>query len=407
MRVYTEQQPQIGFKNAGATAAAFLEENVLLNKALLDATVDIPFVCLANNKTEQKERLRRVSVNYTLCFLSPFVTLPLTNRLAMKYVAKITPKLMSKESNLIHISNKFLKDKDALKEGIKQLSKENETDYTNILKPFNGNYEAVRKKLINAKMAVLSFDFLFSTGSVAGMAFLNNRLTKKKTNMDGYSAEFELTDKDNVQKRAEKYKKSEPVRKGTTIGLTALLTALPLAIRNGLLSEKQDGLAGYIKRNADKFDYTNKGRFMKRLPLFLFLTTSMTGVALASRNDTELKNNLLLNGTGLAVYFGADVIINSLLAILSDKLFKTEIIDKNAPETLMNKIIPPTVPIKNLKGKSKNIAAVNFFINLVLLAIAYGYGVPTLINKIVRKDLKKDANHKMQNTNTVQQNLSL
>ena len=407
MRVYTEQQPQIGFKNAGATAAAFLEENVLLNKALLDATVDIPFVCLANNKTEQKERLRRVSVNYTLCFLSPFVTLPLTNRLAMKYVAKITPKLMSKESNLIHISNKFLKDKDALKEGIKQLSKENETDYTNILKQFNGNYEAVRKKLINAKMAVLSFDFLFSTGSVAGMAFLNNRLTKKKTNMDGYSAEFELTDKDNVQKRAEKYKKSEPVRKGTTIGLTALLTALPLAIRNGLLSEKQDGLAGYIKRNADKFDYTNKGRFMKRLPLFLFLTTSMTGVALASRNDTELKNNLLLNGTGLAVYFGADVIINSLLAILSDKLFKTEIIDKNAPETLMNKIIPPTVPIKNLKGKSKNIAAVNFFINLVLLAIAYGYGVPTLINKIVRKDLKKDANHKMQNTNTVQQNLSL
>ena len=56
----------------------------------------------------------------------------------------------------------------------------------------------------------------------------------------------------------------------------------------------------------------------------------------------------------------------------------------------MNKIVPPTVPIKNLTGKSKKIAAVNFFINFIAIAAAYGYGVPHMINRIVRKDLRKD-----------------
>ena len=129
---------------------------------------------------------------------------------------------------------------------------------------------------------------------------------------------------------------------------------------------------------------------MKRLPLFLFMTASQGGLCLASRNQTELKNNLLLSSTGLALFFGGDLVINSILSKLSDKIFKTNIIDKNAPKTFMNKIIPPTVPIRELKGKSKTIAAVNFFINLALLAFLFGFGVPSIMNKIVRKDLKND-----------------
>ena len=96
-------QTSVNFKNAGIAAASFLEENVMLNKAMLDVTVDVPFVVFSNNKVERRERLRRVSVNYSLCFLSPFLTLPLTNRLAMKHIAKLTPKFASKEHNLIHM----------------------------------------------------------------------------------------------------------------------------------------------------------------------------------------------------------------------------------------------------------------------------------------------------------------
>lgn len=207
MQVNKLEQTAVNFNSTVVPAAAFLEENVMLNKALLDASVDVPFVCLANNKIERKERFRRVATNFALCFLSPFITLPLTNRLAMKHIAKMTPKFMSKEANLIQLSNKYLKNKELTKEGIELLSKEKNTDYSEIVKKFDGDYEQIRKKLINAKNAVLSFDFLFSTGSVTGMALLNNHLTKKTTTMDGYSAEFELADRETVEKRAKKYKK--------------------------------------------------------------------------------------------------------------------------------------------------------------------------------------------------------
>lgn len=389
MQVNNIQKTPINFKNSGiATAAAFLEENVMLNKAMLDASVDIPFVCLANNRIERKERFRRVATNFILCFLTPFVTLPLTNHLAMKHIAKIIPKFMSKEANLIQLSNKYLKNKELTKEGIKLLSKEKNTEYSEIIKKFGGDYEKIRKNLINAKNSVLSFDFFFSPGSMVGMAFLNKFLTKKETKMDGYSAEFELADRETVEKRAEKYKKTERLREGIALGSILALTALPLAIKKGLASPKIDGLAGYIKKHADKFDYT-QGIFMKRLPLFLFCTVSQTGICMASRNQTELKNNALIASTAIAVFFGGDIVINSILSKFSDKFLNTEIIDKSAPRKGINKIFPKTIPIKNLQGKSQKIAAVNFFINLATLAVLYGFGIPNLMNKIVRKDLSK------------------
>lgn len=406
MQVNNLENIPVNFKNAGiSSAAAFLEENVMLNKALLDASVDIPFVCLANNKIERKERFRRVATNFILCFLTPFVTLPLTNRLSLKNMTKLIPKFFSKESSIIEISNKYLANKELLKEGLEKLAKEkNEAlqkklkrplkkeemiDYSNIIKNQGGDYEKVRQKLINAKNAVLSFDFFFSPGSIVGMAFLNKFLTKKETNMDGYSAEFELADKETVEKRAEKYKKSERLREGIALGSILALTALPIAVKKGLASPKTNGFAGFVKKHADKFDYTN-GIFMKRLPLFLFCTVSQTGICMASRNQTELKNNALIASTAIAVFFGGDIVINSILSKLSDKFLKTEIIDKSAPRKGLNKIFPKTIPIKNLKGKSRTVAGINFFINLAILAFLYGFGIPNLMNKIVRKDLSKE-----------------
>ena len=130
---------------------------------------------------------------------------------------------------------------------------------------------------------------------------------------------------------------------------------------------------------------------MKRLPLFLFTSVAQTGICMASRNQTELKNNALIASTAIAVFFGGDIVINSILSKLSDKFLKTEIIDKSAPQKGINKLFPKTVPIKNLKGKSQKIAAVNFFINLAILAVLYGFGIPNLMNKIVRKDLSKES----------------
>lgn len=396
MKIDRVQSDKFKFGNIGISTAAYLEENVFLNKALVDASFDIPFICLANNKIERQERIRRVGVNYSLAFLSPFITIPITNRLAMKYIGKLTPKIFAKESNLIELSNKYLTDANVFKKGLEILSKEKKTDYSKIINTYNGDYNAVRKRLVNAKNAVLSFDLLFSSASISAMAFCNNALTKKKSNMDGYSAEFELADKELVEKRAAKYKKTEPLRKGIIASAIILLAMLTLGIKKGLNSPNIKGLSGFIKKNANMFDYTN-GIFMKRLPFFLFMLLAYSGIALASRNKTELKNNLLSGSVATTVFFGGDIIINSILAKVSDKFLGTEILDKNAPKTFMNKIIPRTIPIKNLKGKSKSIAALNFFINLATLASVVGYGTPYLMNKIIRKDVEMDSKNYKQN----------
>ena len=65
----------------------------------------------------------------------------------------------------------------------------------------------------------------------------------------------------------------------------------------------------------------------------------------------------------------------------------------------MNRIVTPTIPIKDLSGKSRTIAAINFFINFAVIAALYGFGVPTLINKIVRKDVAKEKSNQLPKIN--------
>ncbi len=90
----------ISFKsNPLINTTSFIEERVLLNKALIDGARDISTVCQTNNKFERTERIRRYALLWTLAFLTPFVTLPITNKLAMKHIAKLSRGYFSKENN--------------------------------------------------------------------------------------------------------------------------------------------------------------------------------------------------------------------------------------------------------------------------------------------------------------------
>ena len=76
--------------------AAYLDERVLLGKAVLDVTaLDAPQIIMANNNQERREKFNKASFSFILGYLSPLVTLPLTNRLAMKHVAKLTKSYLS------------------------------------------------------------------------------------------------------------------------------------------------------------------------------------------------------------------------------------------------------------------------------------------------------------------------
>lgn len=381
-------------------SAAFLDERVLLNKAVLDVVaLDAPQVVSANNPVERRERFSKSAISFALGYISPFVTLPLSSRLVMSRVVKLSKGFSSKENKLIRLSYKYLTDKLETQKGIELLSKELKTDFSSVINRYNGDYEQIRKKLINAKNGILGFDLLFTSGSIGSIGFYNNWRTKKLTSQDGFSAEFNMADRETVEKRAKKYKKSEPLRKGIFVGLLGLLTAFPVVLKKGLNAPASSKFHKIVKNISPKFDYTD-GIFMKRLPFFMAAIGLYSGIALASRNQTELKDNITRSTVSMITFFGGDLAIGSLLASASDKFLKTDIIDKNAKKNFINKILPPVKPIKDLKGRSKTIGAGLFWLNLGMLAGIIGYGMPHLMNRMIKNDVKKELNNSKQTAGT-------
>ena len=379
--------------------ATYLDERVLLGKAVLDVTaLDAPQIIMANNGQERREKFNKASFSFALGYLSPLVTLPLTNRLGMKYIAKLTKSFTAKDANLIQLSNKYLVNAEETKKGVELLSKKLKTDYKPILDKVGGDYEVLRKKLINAKNSVLAFDLFFTSASIGCVGFFNNWQTKRKTKQDGYSAEFSMADKDIVEKRAESYKKKEPLRKAAWLGILTALTLSPLLLKKGLTSQQSTKFNNYIKKIAHKFDYTD-GIFMSRLPFFMSAIGLYSGITLASRNQTELKDTSIRSTASTIAYFGGDILIGSILGRLSDKYLKTDLMKKDIEKSFLNKLIPPTKRLRDLSPRDKKIGAALYWINLAMLSACMGFGIPYLINKMIRHDVNKDV--QAQNKNTV------
>lgn len=118
--------------------------------------------------------------------------------------------------------------------------------------------------------------------------------------------------------------------------LLTLLCASTLITRKALLSNSQKGILGKLNKHSHLFDYDD-GILMKRLPMFLTMMAAYYGVASASRNSTEMKDNLIRSSIGGITFFGGDILIGSLLAQISDKFFNTKIINKECEQNFINK----------------------------------------------------------------------
>lgn len=395
---------------------AGLEENVLLNKALFDVTgSDIPWVIMANNKEERRERINRGALSILMVFVSPLVALPFINRFAMKNVTGLTSKFFARQYNAIKLSNKYLKNAEATEAGLKILAKESSIGFMEktwckltgkkpieeklniqeLLANSNGSYDALRKKIITAKNIVLGFDLLMVAGVFGHIGFYNDWQTRKKTGQIGFSAEMEMADKSVIEKRA---KRQEEIRKykyaGFLTALAATSIALPIAIKKGMSSTKVNKFTKFIKEHASKFDYKD-AIFMSRLPMALSFIAAHSGVFLASRNKSEMKDNAIRSSTSISIFFIGDLLLASLLGQTSDKLFKTKIIDRENKGGFLNKVLPPVNSLKSMKNiadkRTKAVATGIFWFNFISLATLMGFIIPKMINKIVKKDVSKDA----------------
>ena len=343
-QINSKQNPT--FKNGFFNVTRELDSSVMLSRALIDLCgCDIPWVIMANNNTERKEKSRKLFSAFTIAWLTPFVTLPFSNRFAMKHIGKLTKNFWSNNHKAIHISNEFLKDTKSMMPELRRMAAktdkspiesvfnkfypkkkyEQKLNLDELLESVNGDEEKLRKKLIRSKNAVFIADCLFTFTAIGAFPFLNNEITKKGSGQSGFSAEMSMADKKIVENRARNYEKTKRRKFLAYMGiLTGTTLAMSLCAFASLYSKNGSKLTQKIKSCSKLFDY-NKGIYMSRLPLFIGSLVTCLGAVLAARNNTERKDVAARFGIPLTVFYGGDLLLSSLFSNLSDRIFCTKL----------------------------------------------------------------------------------
>lgn len=424
------QKQNPAFKNGFYTATRELDSSVVLSRALVDGCgATIPWIIMANNNTERKEKARRLLFDYAIAYMSPFLTLPFTNRLSTRYVSKLTKSLWSNSHKAIHISNAYLKDTDSMMKELYKMSEkttrgplevlfnklnpskkyEQKINVEELLKSCGGDKEKLRQKLIKAKSTVFVTDCLFTFGILGSVPFINNEITKKQSGQSGFSAEMSMADKDIVENRAQDYEKTKRKRYLTFLGIFGSITLAMLLMGFASIYPKSKSCGKFINIFRDRaryFDYT-KGIYMSRLPFFLGYISDMIAVLLASRNKTERKDQAIRQGVGSAVFFGGDLLLGSLFTNISDRVFGTKLRrDTGSNKSVIDKIFPKVKPLRQVmeeveQGKipkiNKQASAGIFWANMLILMVSLGFAIPTVINKMIKKDVEEDVHSRSQN----------
>lgn len=422
--------------------SAGVQNNMVLNRGLLNASSTLPWSIFANSKEERIELLRNNLTFITLAFIAPILNVPLANRISMR-VCGLTKGLSDNNHKAIQLSNKYLVSDEKMLEGLrkynalkenghdkiserffsspleklfKKIKRKKLNDTVNIqelLNKCNGNITKLRKKLSRAKNITLCSDLIITCASLGLFIVVNNELTKKKTGRTGYSAEFNMANQNIVEERAQKYEKTKKRNLKILLTEIALISSIvPITIHKGLTAKNKNIFSNFIKRYAKLTDYT-KGIYMSLFTTILGLTTNVTSLFLFSRNKTERNNTAIRVGCVLPVMLGGDFLITSLLANGCDKLFKTDLTVNNNKKTLLARIFPKYKSLETIRkeflenkisSKTKFFANGIYWLGMVSCAIALATVIPSLCNKLTKQDVTeyvKGKNNKKQKMNNI------
>ncbi|HBG49746.1 MAG TPA: hypothetical protein DDW90_09660 [Cyanobacteria bacterium UBA9971] len=405
-------------------ATAAIESNTVANRGILDIGGWLaPNVLMANNKDERKERLNKHGGYFLLAVLSPFVFMPLANRSSLKLLG-VTKNLFGKESHIIQLSKKKLANNAGeMVKGIEELGKKGienlfgkkikiEKEFKAILNRFPDK-EELRKKLIAAQKFQFMADFI-PLGFIAGsIPWMTNDITKKQTGRSGFTAEFEMADKQYTEKMAEKHEKTKHKKMlaacAITLGNTLLI---PTIVAKSLTTKTPGSFASVIKRNAHLFDYT-KGIFVSLLPYFLIdVFADIPHWILASRDKHEMKDTSVRFGVALSIFFGGDYLLNNVVGRGLDRWRGTKLMNddnfKNAgffkkflmPVNKFDKIKELEKVPENILKRTQKYAVGMYWGNMLAIMLALGFGTPYVLNKILKANIKNDMNNDKNDSHT-------
>ena len=429
---------QITYQNTGtkhqksfcgfAEMSAAVEQNAVLNRTLIEGAGVAPWAFRSNNKHETRERLMGTAVFSVLAFAAPIINVPLANRISMR-MCGLTNSLGDNNHKAIQLSNKYLTSADETINGLKKYNQltdncnnpkiserffsspleklykkifgqkeKNTIDINALLKKCKGNKETLRRQLSKAKNWTLCSDLLITCFSIGFLGFFNNWLTKKLSGRSGFSAELEMADEKIITERAKTYeknkKKNMKILASAIIGVSA---AIPLITHKGLLSKNKNKFSDFVKKHATLNDYT-KGLFMSRFIMLVGTLANISGLLMASRNNTERKDWGIRCAITCPILIGGDLVAASAMSNISDKILKTKLTKTNENKGFLRKIFPKfksleqigqEVTQKKIAKKNKGIAVGIYWGSMALCAGTLAYLVPNICNKMIKHDVQE------------------
>ena len=329
------------------------------------------------------------------------------------------------ERKIIEVSKKYLTaDADSMVQGILNTAKKLDLEkgescnahqkaFKQLLDRFPDK-EVLRQKLLKTHRNVYSADFLTTAWMQMLAPWVYTTITELRTHKKGFSAAFNLqTSKiDDEKYKAQKKKK---------IFANVLFSTIPALIVPGIVMKgigkdsgpllRSDNIfkKGYgkflnlIKKNAHSFDYMRGMYMSKTIFALMWLLSDYPNCIISSRDKHESKDRAIRYGVMNLMFFGGDFLINNVLGRLSDKFAGTKIMseDNNTKNygffkrfrlRMKNFDDLKNLECKDIKtlNKTKNMAAgiywASLFINMALL----GFGLPAILNRILRNDINKE-----------------
>lgn len=399
---------------------AQIQENNLLNRGLLDlGGIAVPQIIMSNNEDEKVERGVLQSLYFVSSFMAPYVLLPFFNKtfLARNGVVK---NFSNNERKIIEVSKKYLtKDVDFMVKGIRKtaqnLVQEAEKkgkkiavkeDFENILNRFSDK-EELKNKLLKTHEHILFADFLCTSLMWCATPWVSMEVTKLRTNRSGFSATYSMIDEKQSRLNAKKHEQEKKKK----LLISAIIGVIPAVVFPKLVTkgfkDKSGILNGIVKKYSESFNYT-KGIFpSKSIIAAIWLLSDYPSQVISSRDKYERRDRAIRGAGTFVAFFGGDYILNNIFGRLADRILKTEIMDrsnlKNDSGFFKKLLMQPKSfsEIEDLKNvtptilkKTKGIGAGLYWLTLVANMAILGFGLPVILNAMLKKSIKKDTSER-------------
>ena len=427
MKIQTRIRPKGNRQsfNGFLETSAGVQNNAVLNRALINAGFNVQWMINANNKWEVWEKFRQSVTFLGLAYIAPLFNVPAANRIFM-WLCGLTDGWSDNNHKAIQLSNKYLVSPEKTLEGLKEYNiltdingkpkiserffcapiekivkklsckkLNDQIDIERLLKKCDGNLSLLQKRISRAKNLTLCSDLIITCATLGFIHLLNNYLTKRATGKSGFSAELEMADAKTIAKRAENYEKNK--KKNIKIILTEIAlisTLIPFAVHKGLTSKTKNIFSNFIKKYGTLTDYT-KGIFMSKFIIILSMISATSSVILFSRNNTERKDMAVRIPLTNSVMLGGDLLITSAMTNLLDKIFKTKLCKENQrgifykvfPKFKSLEQISKEVSSNQISQNHRNIAASVYWAGMALCSAAIGFILPKVCNAMIKSDV--------------------